>query len=393
MNKGLQPLVLLRGLSVNVYLDYAATTPLDPQVLEAMLPSLRGDFANPSSLHGYGQRARRAVEGAREAVAEALGAQPKELIFTSGATEADNHALRAVAQLQPGQHIVTSALEHSAVLTTCKVLEQQGHPVTYLKPNAHGEITPGAVQHALRPDTALVALMFVNNETGVVTDIPAISQIVKDAGALLFCDAVQAFGTLDVDVKTLGADMLAISAHKAHGPKGVGVLYVREGLALPPFLLGGEQERGLRAGTLNVPAIVGMGKVAELVRARLDEDKEVITKLRDRLEHRLLQIEGVSLNAAHAPRGPKHVNVSVAGADGEALLMGLDSRGVAASSGSACAAGTLEPSHVLLAMGLPYAQAKASVRFSLGRGVTEEMLEYTADALKEVAEQARLFAA
>ena len=378
---------------MNVYLDYAATTPLDPQVLEAMLPSLKGDFANPSSLHGYGQRARRAVEGAREEVARTINAQPKELTFTSGATEADNHALRAAAQLQPGQHIVTSALEHSAVLTTCKYLEQRGHPVTYLQPDERGEITPAAVQNALRPNTALVALMLVNNETGVITDIPTISQVVHNAGALLFCDAVQAFGTLDVDVNALGVDMLALSGHKAHGPKGVGVLYVKDGLELPPFLLGGEQERGLRAGTLNVPAVVGMGKAAELVRERLQEDREMIAKLRDGLERRLLQIEGVSLNAARAPRGPKHVNVSVAGADGEALLMGLDSRGVAASSGSACAAGTLEPSHVLLAMGLPYARAKASVRFSLGRGVTEEMLDYAADAFAEVAGQARLFAA
>ncbi len=378
---------------MNVYLDYAATTPIDPQVLEVMLSALRDDFANPSSLHGYGQRARRAVETAREEVAEVLGAESKELIFTSGATEADNHALRSVAHLYPKQHIITSALEHSAVLTTCKYLEQQGHPVTYLKPNERGEIAPDAVQHALRPDTALVALMLVNNETGVITDIPAVSKIVHDAGALLFCDAVQAFGTLELNAQTLGADILAVSGHKAYGPKGVGVLYVRGGLELPPFLLGGEQERGLRAGTLNVPAIVGMGEAAELVRMRLEEDREIIGKMRDRLERDLLQIEGVSLNAAHAPRGPKHLNVSVAGADGEALLMGLDSLGVAASSGSACAAGTLEPSHVLLAMGLPYAQAKASVRFSLGRGLTSEMLDYTADAFAKVAGRARLFVA
>ena len=378
---------------MKVYLDYAATTPLDPQVLEVMLPYLREDFANASSLHGYGQRARRGVETAREEVAQTVHAQSKELVFTSGATEADNHALRSVAQLYPGRHIVTSALEHSAVLTTCRYLEQRGYPVTYLKPNEHGEITPSAVQKALRPDTVLVALMLVNNETGVITDIPAISRIVHDAGALLFCDAVQAFGTLNVDVNALGADMLALSGHKAYGPKGVGVLYVRDGLELPPFLLGGEQERGLRAGTLNVPAVIGMGEAAALVRERLEEDREVIGALRDGLEHRLLQIEGVSLNAAHAPRGLKHLNVSVAGADGEALLMGLDSRGIAASSGSACAAGTLEPSHVLLAMGLPYAEAKASVRFSLGRGVTQEMLDYTANAFAEVAGRARLFAA
>ena len=378
---------------MNVYLDYAATTPLAPQVLEAMLPFLHDDFANPSSLHGYGQRARRAVEGAREGVAQTINARPEELIFTSGATEADNHALRATMLRHPGQHLITSALEHSAVLTTCRHLEQQGHPVTYLSPDGRGEITPEAVKDALRPDTVLVALMHVNNETGVVTNIPAMSQVVHAAGALLFCDAVQAFGTLDVDVNTLGVDMLALSGHKAYGPKGVGVLYVRDGLDLPPFLLGGEQERGRRAGTLNVPAIVGMGEAAELVGARREEDKEVISRLRDRLERHLLQIEGVSLNAGQAPRGPKHLNVSVAGADGEALLMGLDSRGVAASSGSACAAGTLEPSHVLLAMGLPYAEAKASVRFSLGRGVTEEMLDYTAEAFAEVAGRARLFAA
>ena len=264
--------------------------------------------------------------------------------------------------------------------------------MTYLKPDIRGEITPDAVQEALQPDTFLVALMLVNNETGVVTDIPAVSQPVHEAGAALFCDAVQAFGVMDVNVQQLGADMLALSAHKVYGPKGVGALYVRSGLELPPFLLGGEQERGLRAGTLNVPAIVGFGRAAELAQERLDTDPLEIARLRDRLEAQLLRIDGVSLNAPGAPRCPKHLNVRVAGVDGEDLLMGLDAAGVYASAGSACAAGTLEPSHVLLAMGLSHCEAKASIRLSLGRGVTDAMVDDAAKAFAEVVERCRVYA-
>ena len=372
---------------MNVYLDYAATTPLEPLVLEAMLPALKGDYGNPASLHRAGQRARNAVETARESLASAIHAQPRDLTFTSGATEADNHALRAYASQFPGGHIVTSLLEHAAVLSTCRYLETQGWRVTYLKPNARGEITPDAVQAALQPDTFLVALMLVNNETGVITDIPAVSQIVHEAGTVLFCDAVQAFGVMDVNVQTLGADMLALSAHKVYGPKGVGALYVKRGLELPPFLLGGEQERGLRAGTLNVPAIVGFGRAAELAQERLETDPLEIARLRDRLEAQLLKIDSVNLNAPGAPRSPKHLNVRVAGVDGEDLLMGLDAAGVYVSAGSACAAGTLEPSHVLLAMGMSHREAKASIRLSLGRGVTDEMVNFTAKAFAEVVER------
>ena len=375
---------------MDVYLDYAATTPLDPLVLAAILPILEGDYGNPASLHRAGQRARRAVETAREELAAALDAEAKELTFTGGATEADNHALRSYAARFPGGHIVTSRLEHAAVLTTCKHLETQGWQVTYLEPNARGEITPEAVQAALTPETFLVALMLVNNETGVVTDVPAISKFVHNAGAVLFCDAVQAFGVMDVDVRALGVDMLAVSAHKAYGPKGVGALWVRGGLELPPFMLGGEQERGLRAGTLNVPAIVGFGKAAALAKARLAADAAEISRLRNRLEARLLQLDGVSLNAPGAPRSPKHLNVRVAGVDGEDLLMGLDAAGVYVSAGSACAAGTLEPSHVLLAMGLTRREAKASVRLSLGRGVTDEMVDCAAEAFAEVVERCRI---
>ena len=375
---------------MNVYLDYAATTPLEPLVLQAMLPALNADYGNPASLHRAGQRARSAVETAREQLAHAINAQPREITFTSGATEADNHALRAYAAKFPGGHIVTSSLEHAAVLSTCRYLETQGWRVTYLAPNARGEITSDAVQAALQPDTFLVALMLVNNETGVVTDISAISQVVHEAGAVLFCDAVQAFGVMDVNVQTLGVDMLALSAHKVYGPKGVGALYVRRGLELPPFLLGGEQERGLRAGTLNVPAIVGFGRAAELAQERLATDPAAIARLRDKLEAHLLKIDGVSLNAPNAPRSPKHLNVRVAGVDGEDLLMGLDAAGVYASAGSACAAGTLEPSHVLLAMGLSHREAKASIRLSLGRGVTDKMVSFTAKVFAEVVERCRV---
>ncbi len=375
---------------MNVYLDYAATTPLDPLVLDAMLPALGADYGNPASLHRAGQRARSAVETAREQVALAISAQPQELTFTSGATEADNHALRAYAGLFPGGHIVTSRLEHAAVLSSCKHLEAQGWGVTYLESNSRGEVTPEAVAAALRPDTFLVALMLVNNETGVVTNIPAVSEIVRETGAAVFCDAVQAFGMMDVDVRTLGADMLALSAHKVYGPKGVGALWVRCGLELPPFILGGEQERGLRAGTLNVPAIVGFGRAAELARERVMTDAAEIARLRDELEARLLSIDGVALNAPGAPRSPKHLNVRVAGVDGEDLLMGLDAVGICVSAGSACAAGTLEPSHVLLAMGLSHREAKASIRLSLGRGVTDEMVDYTAKAFAGVVERCRV---
>lgn len=376
---------------MDVYLDYAATTPLDPLVLEAMLPSLRDGYGNPASLHRVGQRARGVVETAREQVASTISAQPREITFTSGATEADNQALRAYALRFPGGHIVTSRLEHAAVLSSCRYLEAQGWEVTYLEPDPRGEVTPDAVAAALRPDTFLVALMLVNNETGVVTDIPAVSQLVHEAGAVLFCDAVQAFGVMPVDLNDLGADMLALSAHKVYGPKGVGALYVRQGLELPPFMLGGEQERGLRAGTLNVPAIAGFGKAAELAQERLETDAPEIARLRDGLEAKLLKLEGVTLNAYGAPRSAKHLNVRVTGVDGEDLLMGLDAAGVCVSAGSACAAGTLEPSHVLLAMGLSHREAKASIRLSLGRGVTDEMVEYTAKAFAEAIERCRVY--
>ncbi len=376
---------------MNVYLDYAATTPVDSRVLAAMMPYLGDEFANPSSLHQMGQRARRGVEQAREQVAAAIGANPREIVFCSGATEADNHALRAIAELHSGKHIITSKLEHSAVLTTCKYLEQRGYAVSYLEPDAGGVISAQAVKAALRPDTVLVALMLLNNETGIITDIPAISKLAHEAGALVFSDAVQALGSMPLDVNELGVDLLSLSAHKVYGPKGAGVLYVRPGLELPSLLLGGEQERGLRAGTLNTAAIAGIGMAAQLAQTELKTHAAELKALRDYFESMILELEGVSRNGAAEFRGPKHLNVMVAAADGEALLMGLDAFGVYASAGSACAAGTLEPSHVLLAMGLSAEQARSSLRFSFGRGLSREQLTYAAERFAEVVERCRRY--
>jgi cysteine desulfurase len=347
-------------------------------------------YGNVSSLHQAGQKARRGVENAREQVAAAIGATRKEIVFTSGATEADNQALRSVALIKPGGHILTSSIEHAAVLASCKHLETLGHPVTYLPPNQQGEISLEAVAEAIRPETVLIALMRVNNETGIKTDVAAISQLAREKGILVFCDAVQAFGFERLDVNDLGVDLLSLSAHKIYGPKGVGVLYVREGLELPAFMLGGEQERGFRAGTHNTPGIVGMGKAAELAVQRLSEADE-LAKLRDEFEKQLLTIKGVKTNGS-ALKGPKHVSVRVADVDGEALLLSLDRLGVCASAGSACAAGSLEPSHVLTAMGLSPEQAKASVRFSLGRGLTRDMLNEAAKRFAEAVERCRVFA-
>ena len=373
-----------------IYLDHAATTPLHPNVLEAMLPYLTEHYGNVSSLHQAGQKARRGVENAREQIASAIGAKSKEIIFTSGATEADNQALRSVAQMYPQGHILSSNIEHAAVLSSCKYLETLGHPVTYLNPNQAGEITVETVLDAIRSDTILIALMLINNETGVRTDIAAISKAAHEKGILVFCDAVQAFGFEPLSVSELGVDLLSLSAHKFYGPKGVGALYIREGLELPGFMLGGQQERGFRAGTHNTAGIVGMGKAAELVTKNLGQIEHLKT-LRDDFEKHLLSIEGVKLNGT-AQRGPKHCNVHIASVDGEALLLALDQAGMCASAGSACAAGSLEPSHVLTAMGLTPQEAKASIRFSLGYDLTKHSLDTAAEHIAEVIKRCRIFA-
>lgn len=374
---------------MDIYLDYAATTPLDPHVTEAMLPVLTGLSGNPSSIHRLGQRARAEVERARERVARAVGSRPRNVVFTSGATEADNHALRVAARLRPGKRIVTSLAEHAAVLTTAEDLASRGTPVTFLRPEPDGAIPVDKVTEVLDDDVGLVALMMVNNETGVITDVATVAARAREVGAWTFTDAVQAFGTLPVDVQALGVDMLSLSAHKVHGPKGVGALVLREGFELESLLTGGAQERGARPGTENTAGIVGFGVAAELVAERWQADGARIGALRDRLEAGLMRMPGTHLNAAGAQRGPKHVNVRFDGLDGETLLMALDAAGVAASAGSACAAGSLEPSHVLLAMGLDRPAAKASVRFSLGRGLVEADVDAAAERIGAAVSSAR----
>jgi len=378
-----------------IYLDHAATTPVDPAVVDAMLPALQGTFGNPSSVHRAGQAARRLVETAREQVAAAVGALPAEVHFTSGATEADNQALRGLLAGHPGGGLLTSPLEHVAVLGTARALAAEGTPVRYLPVDARGVITADAVREGLRqaPATALVALMAVNNETGVLTDVAAVAEAAHEHGALLFCDAVQAFGSEPVDVAAWGVDLLALSAHKVHGPKGVGALYVRNGVRLGPILFGGEQERGLRPGTHGVPAIVGMGVAAEMARAERTARRERVRAARDAFEAVALAVPGVRLNAAGAPRGVKHSNLRVDGADGETLLLALDDLGVQASAGSACSAGSVEPSHVLLAMGLGREEARSSLRFSFAHTVSVPQAERAAAALAEAVVRARGVAA
>ena len=376
---------------MRLYFDYAATTPLEPAVFAVMQPYFVEHFANPASLHRGGQKVRAAVEHAREQVAAAVNVSAREIVFTSGATEADNHALRAVAAAHPGGHMITSSIEHKAVLETAKQLERSGMQVTYLEPTPAGDITPEMLRAALRDDTCLVALMLVNNETGVITDIAAMSELAHSAGAVMFTDAVQAFGSMPVDAHALGVDMLALSGHKLYGPKGVGVLVTRDD-ELTPLLFGGEQERGLRAGTLNVPAIVGMGAAAEMAQQRVADDAAHIALLRDKLREGLLELPGVHLNTEGVPISPKHLSIRVDDVDGEALLLGLDAEGIDASAGSACAAGTFEPSHVLTSMGLTREQAKASVRLSLGRGVTQDMIAPTVERFAKVINRCRTLA-
>ncbi len=341
------------------------------------MPALTDTYGNPASVHRTGQRARRLIERAREQVAAALGARPRQIHFTSGATEADNQALRGVLDGGTGG-LVTSPLEHAAVLSTARVLHDAGTPVTYLHPDEHGRLSVDALDAVLAdaPDTRLVALMAVNNETGVLTDVGAAAEVAHRHGALLLCDAVQGFGLEALDVATLGVDLLAVSGHKIFGPKGAGALYVADGVEVRPLLFGGEQERGLRPGTHATPAIVGLGAAAERAAAQRSPRREAVRRARDAFEAAATSVPGVRVNGGGAPRGVKHSNLRVDGVDGETLLLALDDLGVEASAGSACSAGSLEPSHVLMAMGLSAAEAKASVRFSFAHTVSE------ADAIK-----------
>lgn len=382
----------MRTADVEIYLDHAASTPVHPEVQQTVTGVLSESYGNPSSIHTPGRRARRVVEEAREAVAEAINARPKEIVFTSGATEADNLALRGMLRNLEGG-LLTSPFEHSAVLAAARSLQASGQSVTYLAPSPTGEIDLAAVGQALEESGAgLVALMLVNNETGIRTPIEELSRIVHGAGALLFCDAVQAFGFEEVDVRALGVDALALSAHKAYGPKGVGALWLREGVEISRMTHGGEQERGLRPGTHDTPAIAGMGAAARLALGAVRHGEEV-GELRNLFEATIAGQEGLTINGAGAPRGPKHSSVSVAGVEGEALLMSLDAAGVYASAGSACSAGSIEASHVLSAIGLSDRQAKATMRFSFGGAVSRDGTLQAAERFLTAVQRCRAIAA
>ncbi len=375
-----------------IYLDYAATTPVRPEVLEAMLPYFSESFGNPSSVHSCGQSSRQAVEHAREQIAALIGGAPDEIVFTSGGSEADNHALKGVAGANSGRgkHIISTAVEHHAVLETCRFLAENGFEVTCLPVDENGLVDPQAVRESLTPSTILISIMLANNEVGTIQPIEQIAAISKQAGVYLHTDAVQAAGHIPVDVNRLGVDLLSISGHKLYGPKGIGALYVRQGTRIAPFMHGGGQEKGRRAGTENVPSIVGLGKAAEMAREELSGEMARLTTLRDRLISGLLNgMEHVHLNGHPLLRLPNNVNVSIDGAAGEALLLNLDLEGICVSTGSACSTTTHEPSHVLTALGIPAERAHSSLRMTLGHWTTPAEIDRVLEVLPGVVTKLR----
>lgn len=375
-----------------IYLDHAATTPVSPRVLEAMLPFFCECWGNASAVYATGREARKAVENARKQTAQAIGAQPQEILFTSGGTESDNLAIRGAANAlrHKGRHIITTAIEHHAVLNTCKTLEKEGFEVTYLQPDPTGRIAPESLAPALREDTILVSVMTANNEIGTLQPIRELAETAKAHGALFHTDAVQAVGAVPVDVEETGVDLLSLSAHKFYGPKGAGALYVRRGTRLDPVLTGGKQERGLRGGTENVPAIVGLGAAIGEAAANLGKNADMTAALRDELERRILsRMKGVRVNGLTGGRLPNNSSLTFENVDGEALLLRLDLAGVAASAGSACTSGSLESSHVLHAIGLSEAEARGTLRLTVGTDNTQEEIARAADLVVSLAEELR----
>lgn len=374
-----------------IYMDYAATTPVLPEVLEAMLPYFTEEFGNASGVYSWSRAARQAMDQARDKVAEILGAQAEEIVFTGGGSESDNLAIKgtAWAYRERGRHIITSAIEHHAVLEACHWLERQGFEVTYLPVDSEGRVDPQVVKDALRPDTILVSIMHANNEVGTIQPIGEIAEIVRDSQAVFHTDAVQTAGVLDINVDRLGVDLLTISGHKFYGPKGVGVLYVRKGTKLSPLIHGGGHERRRRAGTENIPGIVGLAKALEITHREREAENARLIKLRDKLIAGLAAIPHTRVNGSLQHRLPNNVNVCFEFIEGESLLLTLDMRGVAASSGSACTSGSLEPSHVLLAMGLPHEIAHGSLRLTLGRGTTEADIDYVLGEIPQIVERLR----
>jgi cysteine desulfurase len=372
-----------------VYLDNNATTPLLPEVFEAMRPYFLEKFGNASSIHQQGQQARAAVEQARERVAELLNCRPAEIVFTSGGTESDNLAL--FGMVKPGDHIITSVVEHHAVLNACKRLEELGCTVTYLPVDGRALVDPDDVRRALRPETKLISIMLANNETGVVQQIAEVGRIAAEADVYFHTDAVQAAGKLPLDVKQIACDLLTVSAHKIHGPQGIGALFVRKGTLLQPLLYGGRHERSRRAGTENLPGIVGLGKAAEIAqRGFSDGSVQRMAELRDRLQTAILgAVEQIGVNSGDAPRVPTTTNVHFDCIEGEAMVIALDLKGLSVSTGAACSSGAIEPSHVLTAMGLSADRARASIRFSLGKQTTAEDIDFAAALIPQVVARLR----
>lgn len=375
-----------------VYLDHNATTPLDPRVFEAMKPYLMETFGNASSPHHLGRLAKQALEESREIVAKVIGAKPEEIIFTSGGTEADNLAIRGIASRKDERkgHIITSSIEHHAVISTCNALEKDGFSVTYLPVDSQGRINPDKVKNSIRRDTILISVMHANNETGVIEPIADIGRIAREYSIPFHSDAVQAVGKISVDVREICADMLSLSSHKIYGPKGIGALFVKDGIELSPILAGGHHERGLRAGTENIPAIVGFAQALRIAIEEMDSYQTKVSALQNKLESELLDnIDQVEIHGAKAKRLPHTSHIGFTSVEAESILLHLDLKGIAASSGSACTTGESEPSHVLLAMGISPELAQGSIRMSLGRENTEEEVDYTVNVLKDTIRKLR----
>lgn len=376
-----------------VYFDNNATTPVHPEVFKAMEPFYKAEYGNASSIHAMGRPARHAVDSARHVIATFLGASDEDIIFTSGGTESDNMAIKgaALANSAKGNHIITNAAEHSAVLSTCRFMEKNGFKVTYLGVDKCGMVSPDDLKKAITDKTVLITIMHANNETGTIQPIKEFALIAKENKILFHTDAVQSFAKLDIDVNDISIDLLSASAHKIYGPKGIGILYIRKGVKIIPLSHGGHHERGLRAGTENVPGIVGFAKAVELASVDRDKKNKSLLNLRDRLHKNITkQIEDVYLNGHLTQRLPGSLNLSFKYIEGESIMLNLDIQGVCVSTGSACTSGTLEPSHVLTAMGIPPEIAQGSIRFSLGEQNTQEEVDYCVNILPEIVKRLRV---
>lgn len=376
-----------------IYMDNAATTKLDPEVLEAMMPYLTEEYGNPSSVYRLGSRNKSTISEARDKISSLLGATSREIYFTGGGTEADNWAIKGVAYANKakGNHIITSKIEHHAVLHACEYLEKQGFEVTYLDVDEFGSVDLQGLKDSIREETILISIMYANNEIGTIQPIREIGEIAKEKGIIFHTDAVQAIGAIEIDVKDLNIDLLSLSGHKFHGPKGVGALYIKQGVKIDPLIIGGGQERTRRAGTENVPGIIGLAKAMEKTYANLEEKNKKIIKLRDYLIGEIQKkIKYTRLNGDPIKRLPGNSNICFEFIEGEALLLSLDMKGIAGSSGSACTSGSLDPSHVLLAIGLPHGIAHGSLRLTLNEDNTREEIDYVVESLVEIVDRLRM---